>query len=90
MLRRLAARARHHGLPPPAAFVGDWYSSVAVLAPSVSLRPVVAVPPPLSPVDGPAGAVGGGWVGYLGYGLTDPVPRPRLLPGAVAGWADHV
>ena len=90
MLRQLAARARHHGLPPPAAFVGDWYSSVAVLAPSVSLRPVVAVPPPLSPVDGPAGAVGGGWVGYLGYGLTDPVPRPRLLPGAVAGWADHV
>lgn len=35
-------------------------------------------------------AVGGGWVGYLGYGLTDPGRWQRRLPLAAWGWADHV
>ena len=41
-------------------------------------------------VDVPPGAVGGGWIGYLGYGLTDPGRWVRRLPLAAWGWADHV
>jgi para-aminobenzoate synthetase component 1 len=40
--------------------------------------------------DAAPGAVGGGWVGYLGYGLTDPGSWHRALPPAAWGWADHV
>ncbi|MDQ3989275.1 MAG: aminodeoxychorismate synthase component I [Actinomycetota bacterium] len=90
VLRRLVARARARGLPPPAALVGDWFGSSAVLAPSVRLIPVTGPPPPLPAVEGPGGAVGGGWIGYLGYGLADPVRRRRRLPPAVSGWTDHV
>jgi para-aminobenzoate synthetase component I len=96
LLRRLAARASARGLPPPAALVGDWFGSSAVLAPSVRIAPVGPGPAfevvdrqPVV-VDAPAGAVGGGWVGYLGYGLTDPGRRVRRLPPAAWGWADHV
>lgn len=48
--------------------------------------------PPVESGDAPAGAVGGGWVGYLGYGLTDPGlwPQRRELPDAAWGWSDHV
>lgn len=97
VLRRLAARAVARGLPPPAALIGNWFDGTAVLAPSVRVRPVpaaeaFAVPdqqPVLTGVDGQP-AVGGGWVGYLGFGLTDPGRRPRCLPLAAWGWADHV
>jgi len=70
--------------------VGDWFGGGAVLAPSVRLTPADKPPPPLPAVEGPAGAVGGGWIGYLGYGLADPVRRRRRLPPAVSGWTDHV
>lgn len=36
------------------------------------------------------GPVGGGWIGYLGYGLADRQPTARRLPVAAGGWADHV
>jgi len=100
LLRRLAARAGACGLPPPAAMIGDWFGGTAVLAPSVRILPVpaagaFAVPDRLPVLGGevPDGAVGGGWVGYLGFGLTDPgrrPPCPRRLPVAAWGWADHV
>ncbi|HYZ07487.1 MAG TPA: aminodeoxychorismate synthase component I [Pseudonocardiaceae bacterium] len=90
VLRRLVARARARGLPPPAALVGDWFGGGAVLAPSVRLVPAGGPPPPLPAVEGPVGAVGGGWIGYLGYGLADPVRRRRRLPAAALGWVDHV
>ncbi|GAA0512731.1 aminodeoxychorismate synthase component I [Saccharopolyspora subtropica] len=94
MLRRLAARAHRRGLPPPAALTGDWFGGGAVLAPSVEVK-AVAPENAFSTVDLPAGTaepgpVGGGWIGYLGYGLTDPGPWPRRLPTAAWGWADHV
>jgi para-aminobenzoate synthetase component 1 len=96
VVRRLAKRARSRGLPPPAALTGEWFGSAAVIAPSVR---VDAVPPAdaftlldrIGPLRGaPGSAVGGGWVGYLGYGLTDPGRWPRRLPLAAWGWADHV
>lgn len=98
MLRRLAARARRRGLAPPAALTGDWFGGSAVLAPTVAVRPVPAEHafstlddlPPVAFEDGGVedGPVGGGWIGYLGYGLAD--PRPRERPEAAWGWADHV
>ncbi|MGH3978783.1 MAG: aminodeoxychorismate synthase component I, partial [Pseudonocardiaceae bacterium] len=81
--------------PPPAALTGDWFGGGAVLAPSVDLRPVPARAALATfgagpRVSGPGCAVGGGWFGYLGYGLADPLPRHRRLPPAAGGWADHV
>nr|WP_093350158.1 aminodeoxychorismate synthase component I [Saccharopolyspora kobensis] len=97
VLRRLAVRARQRGLPPPAALTGDWFGGSAVLAPSVRIdatpseRAFTTVDTAPVPAE-PGGPVGGGWIGYLGYGLTDPGrhPHPRRLPTAAWGWADHV
>ncbi|MGW1676378.1 aminodeoxychorismate synthase component I [Saccharopolyspora sp. NPDC002376] len=96
VLRRLAVRARRRGLPPPAALTGDWFGGSAVLAPSVRID---ATPPErafttldTAAMSAEPGPVGGGWIGYLGYGLTDPGQhlRPRRLPTAAWGWADHL
>ncbi|MGH3518895.1 MAG: aminodeoxychorismate synthase component I [Haloechinothrix sp.] len=93
----LDARARWLALPGPAALTGDWFGSHAVVAPSVRITPVTgaaeafAVPARQPEISGSAdGAVGGGWIGYLGYGLTDSSGRPSGLPDAAWGWADHV
>ncbi|MDR7301333.1 aminodeoxychorismate synthase component I [Haloactinomyces albus] len=99
VLRRLGARACRRGLAPPAALTGDWFGGSAVLAPSVRIAPVDAAEAfatlddqPAVSVSAPPGAIGGGWIGYLGYGLTDPgrFPTGRGLPQAAWGWADHV
>ncbi|MFC4002740.1 aminodeoxychorismate synthase component I [Prauserella oleivorans] len=97
VLMLLERRARALGIPGPAALTGDWFGSRAVLAPSVRLEPMpdaetaLAVPARLPAVpDAPAGAVGGGWFGYLSYDLTDPSGRHAALPAATWGWADHV
>ena len=84
----LAQRSRQRGLPPPAALIGDWFGGAAVIAPSVRIRAVPAgrafPPGSAGEVGGP---VGGGWIGYLGYGLADPRPAVRRLPLAAGGWA---
>ncbi|WP_017973373.1 aminodeoxychorismate synthase component I [Actinopolyspora halophila] len=103
VLRALDRRARHRGLASPAALTGDWFGGGAVLAPSVRVErrspetafeqldehPAVTADPA-----SPDEAVGGGWIGYLGYGLTDPADAERLprrrLPATAWGWADHV
>jgi para-aminobenzoate synthetase component 1 len=100
LLSALARRSRLRGLAPPAALVGDWFGGGAVLAPSVRIRavdPDHAFPSGSGarPGSGAGRAVGdrpvgGGWIGYLGYGLADPSPGVRRLPLAAAGWADHV
>jgi para-aminobenzoate synthetase component 1 len=97
VLRRLATRARKRGLPPPAALTGQWFGGSTVLAPSVAVSPVsdaeaLTTLDAQPTVSGPEGAVGGGWIGYLGYGLTDPGhwTKQRQLPRAAWGWADHV
>jgi para-aminobenzoate synthetase component 1 len=87
----LDARARTLGLPPPAALTGDWFSSRAIIAPTVDLRPTWALPTAQPVVrDQVPGVIGGGWFGYLSYDLTDPSGRAGALPRAVRGWADHV
>ena len=94
VLRAVAGAAARRRLPPPAALVGDWFGSAAVIAPTVSVRAidpaeVFAVPP------GRRGdAVGGGWIGYLSYpdaaadgrATADPrggrrLDRQRAAPG---------
>ncbi|HHX85138.1 MAG TPA: aminodeoxychorismate synthase component I, partial [Actinomycetales bacterium] len=53
LLRALHARARALDVPPPAAFLGDWRGSAAVIVPSVALRPA----PPTRVFSGGAGLV---------------------------------
>ncbi|GAB2758638.1 aminodeoxychorismate synthase component I [Salinifilum aidingensis] len=93
VLRALVARARRHHLPGPAALTGEWFGSSAVLAPSVAITPRESEFGPLDAADPPVsgdrpGAVGGGWIGYLGY--PDRHAQPRRLPRTAWGWADHV
>lgn len=101
VLLALHARARRRRLPPPAALCGDWFGSQAVLAPSLRADQVpgvdeaFAVPTRLPEVradraDREAGAIGGGWFGYLAYSLIDPAHRTGPLPDAAWGWADEV
>ena len=40
VLRVVASMAAGHGLPPPAALIGEWFGSGAVIAPSVAVTPV--------------------------------------------------
>ena len=40
VLRAVAAAADRRGLPPPAALIGEWFGSGAVIAPSVAVSPV--------------------------------------------------
>ncbi|WP_024794555.1 aminodeoxychorismate synthase component I [Tomitella biformata] len=93
VLRNLARRAAADGLAPPAALIGDWFDSAAVLAPSVD---VLEVPPAdaFSAVSSPASGapiVGGGWIGYLAYpDLSNVDESPRRIPQAAGGWTDHV
>ncbi|HET6502797.1 MAG TPA: aminodeoxychorismate synthase component I [Amycolatopsis sp.] len=99
VLLLLDARARSLGLAGPAALCGEWFSSKAVIAPTVRVdatRPdtafeTVARQPRVTGTGRlPVGVVGGGWFGYLSYDLIDPSGRTTALPKAVWGWADHV
>ncbi len=67
---------------------GDWFSSQAVIAPSLAVSP--AGFPTCPEVDAPPGVIGGGWFGYLSYDLADPSGRTGALPASAWGWADHV
>lgn len=88
VLRCLAAATRAHGLPPPAALIGEWFGARAVIAPSVEIVPVdrgFDVEP-----GSPSDVVGGGWIGYLSYpdaGRDGAGPR---IPIAAGGWTDDV
>jgi para-aminobenzoate synthetase component 1 len=88
VLRAVAYAAAAQGLPPPAALIGEWFGSGAVIAPSlkaVAVDDVFAVP-----VGGSNEAIGGGWFGYLSYpdaGIDGLGPR---IPEAAGGWSDCV
>lgn len=93
VLRAVGAATERLELPPPAALTGEWFGALAVIAPSVSVRPVAAgaafdVHPGS---DGPdATAVGGGWVGYLSYPDPGADGRAHRIPEAAGGWTDCV
>jgi para-aminobenzoate synthetase component I len=88
VVRAVTYAAAAQGLPPPAALIGEWFGSAAVIAPSlkaVAVDHVFAVPTGAS--DGP---IGGGWFGYLSYpdaGIDGLGPR---IPEAAGGWSDCV
>ncbi|MDX3190377.1 aminodeoxychorismate synthase component I [Streptomyces sp. MN03-5084-2B] len=85
----LAQHAAARGLPPPAMLSGEWFSSRAVIAPSLAVSPA-ALPSFAPEVDAEPGVIGGGWFGYLSYDSADPSGRTGALPASAWGWADHV
>ncbi|WP_102143983.1 aminodeoxychorismate synthase component I [Mycobacterium hubeiense] len=90
VLRAIASGAARAGAPPPAALIGDWFGSRAVIAPSVSAEAVAVsqvfdVPPGAS-----EDAVGGGWFGYLSYPDAGADGRGPRIPEAAGGWSDCV
>jgi len=90
VLHTVADAADRQGLPPPAALIGDWFDSGAVIAPSVSAAPVdVSDVFDVAP-GGSSDAVGGGWFGYLSYPDAGSDERPPRIPEAAGGWSDCV
>jgi para-aminobenzoate synthetase component 1 len=90
VLRKVDAGARAAGLDPPAALVGEWFDSAAVIAPTLHAQPVApesvfAVPP-----GDRSDAVGGGWMGYLSYPDAGADGAPPRIPDAAGGWTDCV
>lgn len=89
VLSAVAHAGARRGLPPPAALLGDWFDSQAVIAPSVRIAPV-------DPTDAFAGApgagsvVGGGWFGYVSYPDPGSNEAPPRVPAAAGGWSDQV
>ncbi len=82
--------ARRGGLPPPAALIGEWFGSKAVIAPSLAVDPI----DPAAVFDvapgGRTDAVGGGWMGYLSYPHPGSDGTPPRIPEAAGGWTDCV
>lgn len=84
--------------PDPFALVGRWAGGGALIG-SCPIRHAPPGADPLAvladtgpvPKDAPEGFIGGGWFGYLGYGLTDGVAqRPRRLPPFSLAFYDHL
>jgi para-aminobenzoate synthetase/4-amino-4-deoxychorismate lyase len=86
----------------PVALVGEWLDGLAVLG-SEPVRVAAPDDDPFAlideqPVLGPGGAsVGGGWIGWLGYGLGARVerlppspPAPVVRPAFSLAFYDHV
>ncbi|MEO8815024.1 MAG: aminodeoxychorismate synthase component I [Mycobacterium sp.] len=90
VLRAVGDAAARCGFPPPAALTGEWFGAQAVIAPSVAIEPV-------NPADvfdvvpgADAGAVGGGWIGYLSYPDGGADGGGARIPDAAGGWTDCV
>ena len=93
VLTALADRARRLGIPAPAALSGDWFSSSAILVPSLeagAVAPEEAFAEGMVPATRPDGGplVGGGRVGFVAY--PDRAPQQPALPVAASGWTDTV
>lgn len=98
MLRSLGRATARLGLAPPAALTGEWFGALAVIAPSVQVRPTpareafalpTALPAGTAP-PGPVDAVGGGWIGYLSYPDPGADGLGHRIPEAAGGWTDCV
>lgn len=84
VLRWVADAGARLGLAPPAALIGDWFGSRAVIAPTLDAAPARTV---FDVAPGAGDAVGGGWFGYLSYPDGPGTPR---IPDAAGGWSDSV
>lgn len=89
VLTALARAGSAAGLPPPAALLGDWFGSRAVIAASVVIAPVPA-DQAFDVAPGAGDAVGGGWFGYRSYPDGGADGRSPALPEAAGGWSDSV
>ncbi|OBH31275.1 aminodeoxychorismate synthase component I [Mycobacterium sp. E1319] len=93
VLRAVGDATARLGLPPPAALTGEWFGSLAVIAPSVTVLPVdaaaAAAVAPGAPAPG-ATAVGGGWIGFLSYPDPGADGLGHRIPEAAGGWTDCV
>ena len=92
VLRAVAESNRRHRRPPPAALIGEWFGSAAVIAPSVSIRRVdpahvFAVPATESNTEC---VVGGGWIGFLSYPDRGADDLPPRIPEVAGAWTDCV
>jgi para-aminobenzoate synthetase component 1 len=91
VLCAIAAAAGRLGLPPPAALIGDWFGSRAVIAPTVSATAVAADQVFAATPRAACGpAVGGGWIGYLSYPDAGADGGGARIPAAAGGWTDCV
>jgi para-aminobenzoate synthetase component I len=90
VLRAIGDATNRLDLPPPAALTGDWFGALAVIAPSVSLRPVDSAEVFAVRPGADSTAVGGGWIGYLSYPDPGAGGRPARIPEAAGGWTDCV
>ncbi|MFV8319847.1 aminodeoxychorismate synthase component I [Mycobacterium sp. 23] len=92
VLRAVGRATSRLGIPPPAALTGEWFGALAVVAPSVPVQEVavsdVFCAPGAAVAD--AGAVGGGWIGYLSYPDAGADGLPHRIPEAAGGWTDCV
>lgn len=89
VLRAVAYAAAERGLAPPAALIGEWFGSGAIIAPTVEIAPVDAGRV-FDVVPGSGDAVGGGWFGYLSYPDAAADGRGPRIPQAAGGWSDCV
>ncbi|MCB0928808.1 MAG: aminodeoxychorismate synthase component I [Mycolicibacterium insubricum] len=92
VLRRLSLATARRGLPGPAALTGDWFGCRALIAPSLATAECApaAVFEAGPTIDGPPGAVGGGWLGYLSYPDPGADVRGPRIPVAAGGWTDSL
>jgi para-aminobenzoate synthetase component I len=93
VLRAVGDATARLELPPPAALTGEWFGALAVIAPSVAVRPVPVTDAfAVAPDDHipESAAVGGGWVGYLSYPDAGADGRGHRMPEAAGGWTDCV
>jgi para-aminobenzoate synthetase component I len=75
----------------PAALIGDWFGSRAVIAPRLTAAPVGVLDVfAVRPVIPHGDAVGGGWFGYLSYPDAGADGLPSRIPEAAGGWTDCV
>lgn len=91
VLQTVAAAAGRRGLAPPAALIGEWFGSGAVIAPSLAADSVSGDRVfNVQPGAADAGAIGGGWFGYLSYPDAGADELPARIPEAAGGWTDCV
>jgi para-aminobenzoate synthetase component I len=96
VLLATADGAARMGLAAPAALIGDWFSSRALIAPTVTAAPVqprkafAATPAHRSGAAAHGSGVGGGWIGYLSYPDDGADGSPPRIPEAAGGWTDCV